>query len=379
VIRRYGRAALHASHGCFTLAGIPDLNSSTSASPRISVIVPVRDGGPTLGRALDAILSNDRHLYELIVVDDGSTDDTREIAAAAGAKVVQNPRSRGPAAARNTGVEHARGDIVLFVDADVEVQPTTIERILARFDANPDLAALFGSYDDEPAADNFVSQYKNLLHHFIHQTAEARSGSFWAGCGAVRRRVFLAVGGFHERLYQRPATEDIELGLRLWNGGFMVQLAADIQVKHLKAWTGYSMVKSDIVDRAYPWSKLLLEQRSLPNDLNLRWSHRLSAVLVALLAVTLTFLALGHRRFYFVPATPVAAVTAVLLFLPIIPLNREFYAFLIRTRGWLFVARAIPLHVFYYFYSGVTFVAAWTWHHVPGQHLWAGRGPSSDG
>lgn len=324
----------------------------------------MRNGGETLARCLAALQCNARHLFETIVVDDGSTDGTRAIAEKAGTRVIENRRARGPAAARNTGVEHARGDIVLFVDADVEVQPATIARVLDRFDADPHLTALFGSYDDEPAADNFVSQYKNLLHHFIHQTAERQSGSFWAGCGAIRREVFVALGGFEERLYQRPATEDIELGLRLWNGGFRVQLAADIQVKHLKQWTGFSMVRSDIVDRAYPWSKLLLSGGPLPNDLNLRWSHRVSAGLVALLAMALTFLALGHRRFYFVPALPVAALTAALLLAPIIPLNRDFYRFLVRTRGWLFAARAVPLHVFYYFYSGLTFAACWTWHHL---------------
>jgi glycosyltransferase involved in cell wall biosynthesis len=324
----------------------------------------VRNGGATLGRCLAALAANASDLFEVIVVDDGSTDGTRAIASAAGARVVDSSGTRGPAGARNTGVEHARGDIALFVDADVEVQPTTVARILERFDANPDLAALFGSYDDEPAAANFVSQYRNLLHHFIHQTAERDSGSFWAGCGAIRRDVFLGLGGFEERLYQRPATEDIELGLRLRAARFTVQLAPDIQVKHLKEWTGLSMVRADIVDRAVPWSKLLLEQGSLPNDLNLRWSHRVSAALIALLTVTLTFLALGHRWFYFVPALPVAATAAVLLLAPIIPLNRDFYRFLVRTRGWFFAARAVPLHVLYYFYSGVTFAACWVWHHV---------------
>ncbi len=49
----------------------------------------------------------------------------------------------------------------------------------------PDLAAVFGSYDDEPAAPNFLSQYKNLFHHFVHQQGSAEASTFWSGCGAI--------------------------------------------------------------------------------------------------------------------------------------------------------------------------------------------------
>jgi hypothetical protein len=59
----------------------------------------------------------------------------------------------------------------------------------------PDLVALFGSYDDAPAATNFLSQYKNLLHHYMHQTAREEASTFWGACGAIRREVSLAVGG----------------------------------------------------------------------------------------------------------------------------------------------------------------------------------------
>ena len=51
----------------------------------------------------------------------------------------------------------------------------------------PGIAAVFGSYDDEPGAPNLVSQYRNLLHHFVHQTGRTEASTFWTGCGAVRR------------------------------------------------------------------------------------------------------------------------------------------------------------------------------------------------
>lgn len=332
--------------------------------PRVSVIVPVHNGEVTIARCLTALSQTPAGLSEVIVIDDRSTDGTAAIAGSLGARVIANPSGRGPAAARNAGAQAARGDILLFVDADVEVQPRTVVEMLEHLDRHPDVAAVFGSYDDDPAHPNFASQYRNLLHHFIHQTSERRSASFWAGCGAIRRGVFLGAGGFDAERYPRPATEDIELGLRLARSGHVVHLAREIQVKHLKAWTALSMMKSDIFDRAVPWSQLILSGGSMPADLNLRWSHRLSAVLSALLLATLTFLALGHRFFYGVPAAAAAIVATALLLIQLLPLDGRFYRFLLERRGALFVLRVLPVHLLYYFYSGVTFCVVWVWHHA---------------
>lgn len=334
------------------------------SNPRVSVIVPVHNGESTMARCLTALSQTPDGLSEVIVVDDRSTDRTAAMAAAHGARVIANPSGRGPAAARNAGAQAARGDVLLFIDADVEVQRDTVVRMLDHLDRHPEVSAVFGSYDDDPAHPNFASQYRNLLHHFIHQTAERRSASFWAGCGAIRRHVFLAAGGFDAERYPRPATEDIELGLRLARSGYVVHLAREIQVKHLKAWTALSMMRSDIFDRAVPWSQLIISAGSMPADLNLRWSNRLSTVLSGLLLATLIFLALGHRVFYGVPAIWTAALATVLLLIQLLPLDGRFYRFLLQRRGALFVLRVLPVHLLYYFYSGVTFCAIWVWHHA---------------
>jgi GT2 family glycosyltransferase len=317
-----------------------------------------------MARCLAPFSQTPEGVCEVIVVDDRSTDRTAEIAASFGARVIANPSGRGPAAARNAGAQAARGDILLFIDADVEAQPGTVVQMLEHLDRHPEVAAVFGSYDDDPAHPNFASQYRNLLHHFIHQTAERRSASFWAGCGAIRRAVFFAAGGFDAERYPRPSTEDIELGLRLARSGHAVHLAREIQVKHLKAWTALSMMRSDIFDRAVPWSQLILSGGSMPADLNLRWSHRFSTVLSGLLLATLIFLAFGHRVFYGVPAVWAAAVATVLLLIQLLPLDGRFYSFLLERRGALFVLRVLPVHLLYYFYSGVTFCAIWVWHHA---------------
>ena len=135
----------------------------------ISVIVPVHNGTSFLRQCLEA-LGGSRCPYECIVVNDGSTDETSEIAGSFPTRVIDVPDGpRGPAYARNRAAEVARGDILFFLDADVIVDRDTLERIERTFVQHPEVDAVFGSYDDRPAETNFVSLYKNLAHHFVHQ------------------------------------------------------------------------------------------------------------------------------------------------------------------------------------------------------------------
>lgn len=314
--------------------------------PRLSVVIPVLDGGDPFRRVLASIAASTFRDYELIVVDDGSRDGSAAAARQAGATVLStSSRASGPAAARNCGAAAARGEILCFIDADCEAHPDTLERIVTAFDGEPRVGALFGSYDDAPAAPGFIAQYKNLLHHFTHQSGRAEASTFWAGCGAVRREVFVECGGFDAAAYPRPSVEDIELGYRMIDAGAAIRLDPAIQVKHHKAWTLRSLLLSDIRDRAFPWSRLILDGKRLTNDLNVDRRGRASAA-AALLLVT----SLAVTPFRAVAAFPAAAASAVLL-----ALNRPFYGFLLRKRGLWFLLRALPLHWLYFLYSAASF------------------------
>jgi hypothetical protein len=152
---------------------------------------------------------------------------------------------------------------------------------------------LVGSYDDAPESADFLSQYKNLMHHFVHQRSRREACTFWSGCGAIRREVFLEHGGFDES-YERPAIEDIELGYRLFQAKRKLVLDPRIQVKHLKKWTFWGLLKSDVLDRGIPWTELILRDRRMPNDLNLQLSQRVSVAL----SFVLVALALAGTLYY---------------------------------------------------------------------------------
>ena len=223
-------------------------------------------------------------------------------------------------------------------------------RVAGAFRADSALDALIGSYDDAPACRDLVSSYKNLQHCFIHQRGRRQANTFWAGCGAMRRTVFLEHGGFNET-YPRPTIEDIELGYRLVHSGRKIILDPELQVKHLKRWTLVSLIRTDVLDRGIPWTELILRDHRMPDDLNLKWSQRASVALAFCLAGAPILGPLAH-----VPLGVLTAGWAGLL-LATVAMNSPFYRFLAAKRGWRFSLAAIPLHVLYHFYSGVAFLA----------------------
>jgi GT2 family glycosyltransferase len=315
--------------------------------PSVSVVVPLLNGGEPFLECLRNLSALDPAPLEILIVSDGDHSGSAETARRLGFTVISLPRTCGPARARNRGAAQAVGEILVFIDADVRVPSDLISRIASVFQDDPSLAALIGSYDDEPGAPNFVAQYKNLSHHYVHQMSSEDASTFWGACGAMRRDIFMQVRGFDER-YRRPSVEDIELGYRLKQNGHRIRLCKDVQVTHLKRWELRSMWQADIHDRAIPWTKLMWRYRACRNDLNTRTTDRLSAV-TTYIGIT----ALASAAVY-----PESLAISLLSAGILTALNGHFYNFLAEKRGWRFMLRAIPLHWMYFLYSGAAFALA---------------------
>jgi hypothetical protein len=225
-----------------------------------------------------------------------------------------------------------------------------LRRVASLFQERTDVAAVFGSYDSRPAAAGVVSRYRNLLHHFVHQNGNREASTFWAGCGAIRRSVFEKMGGFDEKRFHRPSIEDIELGYRLRQFRYRILLEKKLQGTHLKRWTLPSMIRTDIVGRAVPWSRLILQTNNMPDDLNLKTGQRASFILAVLACV---FLVLSGAQSQWLGASAAA-------FLGVVALNRKLYLFFYRQRGVVFAMACIGLHLLYYLYSGFSYLYAWT-------------------
>lgn len=275
--------------------------------PTLTVIIPATDRPASLERAVRAVETAASPPEQLIVID--------------------GQEHRVSAAARNAGARQADGEVLVFVDADVEVHADAFVRIREAFEEDSTLTAVFGAYDDQPGGESVISDFRNLLHHHVHRQGAGLATTFWTGLGAIRRDAFLSLGGFDETV---AWIRDIELGLRLRRMGGVILLDPSIQGRHLKRWTLASMIKTDLFRRGVPWLRLILEGRADSSTLNLTWRHRVGTGASLLLVV-----GVARRKL------PLVSTALGILMIA----DRDFYALLFRRGGVKMAAAGLPLHV----------------------------------
>ena len=321
---------------------------------QVSVIIPSHAGGEDFVRCLNSV--RQAGPGETLVVVDGGDDTCLEEAREAGAKAFSVEPARGPGMARNFGARHAEGDVLMFVDSDIVIPPDAVEQVRAEFRKDPELTALFGSYDVDAGAQNFLSRYKNLSHHYYHQQSPESASSFWAGCGAIRRDDFRKVGGFSPD-YERPSIEDIELGYRLKASGARIKLVKSLQVKHLKTWRVGALLRTELFDRAIPWTRLILKHFPRSGGPNLGHGSKLSVTAVYGLVGSLCASAFWAQLGW------VAALCALTLLI----LNWPLYALFGRHEGLAFAAAGVAWNWLYYLYGGVGFALGTVRHLLRGK------------
>lgn len=379
--------------------------SEEQNQPSVSVVIPVFNGGSDLEKCLAAIDASAYPVFECILVDDASTDGMVEPAAERhSARVIRLERQSGPAKARNKGVAEARGDVIVFTDADVLLHPEAISRAVAALQSEPKLGAVIGSYDDQPAHQSFISQYRNLFHHWVHQSSAEEATTFWTGCGAIRRDVFIQMGGFNPD-YHRPSIEDIELGTRLRKSGYGIRLVKNMRGKHMKQWRFWNTIKTDIFFRGVPWMLLILRDGQITRDLNLNYKSRLATVIASLLGLTLLVLTLAGHAAILLPLVafltvtmicagaytsanknpgvrlvmPLLAVLAPMICywlfpdsLALIPLallvimlltHLTFYRFVIQKRNLTFAIAVVPMQVIFFLCCAISIPLAYIQHY----------------
>lgn len=310
----------------------------------VSIIVPVHNSFGTLCRHLDSIMCSTYKDYELILVDDGSQEDYREVLKRYPVVYKRLGQRRGSYYARNVGAEDARGDILVFLDADIVIRSDTLEKIVDIFSQSPDISALIGSYDDDPGAHDTISQFKFLCHHYIHQHERQYVGSFWTGCGAIRSKVFNELGGFNLNLFSSlNSVNDVDLGYRLKERGILVYNARHIQVKHLKKLNLLEWIRTDIFVRGLPWMKILWMHKDFSRTLNI--NHR---TMVSLVSAWLMFL-------FAAVCLWIHGAVWILGFLAALFLgtNYNLLKFLGQKRGCPFLLACVPLLFIYYFNCGL--------------------------
>jgi len=201
--------------------------------PRISVIIPAYNAAHTIDQCLTALEHQTipREHYEIIVVDDGSTDETRDrVCARPGVRLLTQAHA-GPAAARNLGVAHARGPIVLFTDADCVPAENWIAHLTAPFHA-PAIAGAKGAYLTDQRA--LVARFVQLEYEdkYDRMARERQIDFIDTYAAAYRRDIFLANGGF-DTAFPTASVEDQEFSFRLARQGQRLVFVPEARVRHL--------------------------------------------------------------------------------------------------------------------------------------------------
>jgi len=336
---------------------MPDRPENSALSPehpspglRLSVVIPVHNSAPTLDASVRAAVAAAGPNDEIILADDGSTDGcvaSLDPLLLDAVTVVTSPVNIGRGPIRNLGVESSTGEILVFIDSDVAIERTALERMRTAFATDADRVALIGSYDDHPGDPGVVSQYRNLLHHHTHHTHGDTATHFWTGIGAIRPEVFLAAGGLDTRRWARHL-EDVEFGHRLIDAGYTIDVMPEICGTHYKRFTVRSMIRTDLRHRAIPWSHLMLADGFRLDPFVVSPVQVLSGAFVALALVSLAIMPFALHAGWIM----LSAVIAFVL------VNASLWRTLTAARGPVFAALCVPLHLLETAISGFGFVVA---------------------
>lgn len=315
--------------------------------PIVSVIIPVYNGAETLTSCLQSIFENFNDEFEVIVSDDASTDNSIEIAKKYSATVLVSHHSnpRGAATARNIAARKAKGKILFFTDADVILQPNAINFLISLFNKNPNVNAFIGSYTYNTPIENFYSKFKNFLHHYTHQHSEDEAITFWTACGGIYRDTFLKINGFNEA-YNTASVEDIAFGYKLSKAGYQIRLEKKLLVTHLKEYSFRSLVHSDIAQRAIPWTRLMLREKTFRSDLNTSITNAIGLVVAYLMLFTLISC----------PFSTIFLYLFLVLTLLFLVLNSPLYISVYKYYSLIFSIKFIVMSYLYYLYSGMGFI-----------------------
>lgn len=197
----------------------------------ISVIIPNHNGGKTIDLCLQAALASDYENFEVIVVDDKSTDNSTEIIKIFSCKLIRLPERGGASVARNTGARHSSGEILFFIDADCLLQVDTLSVVARTMSESKDDVIVGGTYTPVPHDKEFFSTFQSVFIHYSETKNLEKPDYLASHALAISAQNFQKSGGFAEDFM--PILEDVEYSHRLRHQGFTLRMSPRILVRHI--------------------------------------------------------------------------------------------------------------------------------------------------
>lgn len=313
------------------------MNATGEYSPLVSVIIPVKNGAATLDACLRSIKRSYYKNYEVIVVDDHSSDGTAEVARSFQCAVLEVENGKGANNARNVGAARAKGDILVFIDSDIVVRRETLLGIVESLEDGT-LDAVVGIYSARHRHERYVSQYKNLWIRYSYIKSTPAIDWLFGSISGIRREAFGKLGGFNVELLARDGHDDIELGKRFARANLNIVLDMDIEVEHLKNYTFRSFVTNEF-RRSAGFSELAAHFGEVSTSIRKGFVNVYPAFVVStLLSVLIILVAAAILGGWITNWWMPLAVLAVLYLV----LNIRFLNYLEQVRGLFAMVAMIP-------------------------------------
>lgn len=320
------------------------MSSNSPSHPLVSVVIPLYKGEKTIEPVLAAAHASDFTDFEIVIVNDCSPDDSlgvlRRLEARYPHRLIDLPENMGVSKARNRGAKEARGEIILFIDADCIVLPDTIGRCAEELQKGESVC-VGGVYTRNPWDSDFFSRFQSLYINHVESKTE-HPDYIATHCMAIWRKTFDEFGGFITDSFigHAASVEDVEFCHRLLKAGHQLTQSADIQVQHMFRFSFARSVTNAIKKSKY-WTMYSLKNHDITKDSGAA-SYELKVNVFSQLVIAGLLIAAGLTRFWWLLA-PAAA-----LYLINTAVSYRLFDLMRRERGWLFLLQAAAYYQFVY-------------------------------
>ncbi|MFC1844641.1 glycosyltransferase family 2 protein [Thermodesulfobacteriota bacterium] len=309
-----------------------------SATPFISIIIPNHNGEKTIGLCLEAACSSNYSNFEIVVVDDSSTDNSIALIAPYPCRLIRLPEHGGASRARNVGAENSKGDVLFFIDADCLLQKDTLAKAASAYINNGPEIIIGGTYTRLPYDQNFFSIFQSIFIHYS-ETKNIQNPDYIATHAMlIRAEVFKTSGGLNEEFM--PILEDVEFSHRLKRLGYRLRMEPAIQVQHIFDFTLKKSFRNGIRKTKY-WSIYSIKNKDLLSDSGTASQEFKFNVLSCFANLIFLFLALLLNNW-------VVTVPVLFLYGTNLYFNRNLIRAFIKTRGSSFAISAVLYYTFLY-------------------------------
>jgi glycosyltransferase involved in cell wall biosynthesis len=301
------------------------MDESLTKKPEISIVIALYNAEKEIGICLDSIFNSDWKKFEVIIVDDCSTDSSLKIARRYPCTFLSTKVNSGPARARNIGVRESKADIILFLDSDTKLEHSSLRKFYEDFHEQKDLYGVIALPSIFSLRHGKASDYNALKNNYTLFSAKPHSNYFTTQMGAIRKKIFNELGGFDER-FKSADIEDIEFGMRIPPAKIFID--KEIVIGH--HFPNFSSILRKYFRRAILLSKTISKNRKL-SDAHANRKGMISVMIALASFISLVFSGLSNLMFFIF----------LLAFFFFVLINMKLFMFGISNRGRFYIFQSI--------------------------------------